>query len=130
MLTTGSLSKKTNVHIETIRYFERIGLMPEPQRKSSGHRVYDTSQLQRLTFINRCRELGFPQGDIRSLLGVEDNPPSCDDVHAITTRHKKTIKSKISDLRKLEKRLVEISSSCLNNEDPDCPIVESLSEIY
>ena len=127
MFTIGQLSAKTNVKIETIRYFETIDLMPPPQRKPSGHRVYDNSQLQRLTFINRCRELGFSQEDIRSLLGVEDNPPTCDEVEAITARHRTKIRTKITDLRKLEQRLTEISSSCANNDTRSCPIIESLS---
>lgn len=129
MLTIGNLSAKTGVKIETIRYFEGIGLMPEPERKSSGHRVYDDAQLRRLTFISRCRELGFSQSDIRSLLGVEDNTPSCENILAITTHHRKSIKDKISDLKKLERRLAEISSACQHNENPECPIVESLSQI-
>ena len=111
MLTIGDLSAKTGVKIETIRYFERIGLMPKAERKSSGHRVYDETQLRRLTFIGRCRELGFSQDDIRSLLGVEDNTPSCDHILLITTHHRTAIKAKISDLRKLERRLSEISST-------------------
>lgn len=129
MLTIGNLSAKTGVKVETIRYFESIGLMPQPERKPSGHRVYDEEQLRRLTFISRCRELGFSQNDIRSLLGVEDDRPSCEDILAITNHHRKTIKAKISDLRKLERRLAEISSMCASNQTPDCPIIESLTEI-
>ncbi len=130
MVSIGDLSSKTGVKIETIRYFERIGLMPIAERKSSGHRVYDETSLRRLTFIGRCRELGFSQADIRSLLGVEDNTPSCDEILSITTHHRTSIKAKISDLRKLERRLSEISSTCLSNDTPVCPIIESLSEIY
>ena len=74
--------------------------------------------------------LGFSQDDIRSLLGVEDNTPSCDEILSITTHHRKAIKAKISDLRKLERRLSEISSTCLSNDTPDCPLIESLSEIH
>ncbi|WP_189498555.1 MerR family transcriptional regulator [Algimonas arctica] len=129
MFTIGDLSAKTGVKIETVRYFENIGLMPEPERKPSGHRIYDTSQLRRLTFISRCRDLGFSQDDIRSLLGVEDNTPSCDEILLVTTHHRKAIKAKISDLRKLERRLADISSMCMSNDTPDCPIIESLSEI-
>lgn len=128
MLTIGNLSARTGVKIETIRYFEGIGLMPEAERKSSGHRVYDDTQLRRLTFISRCRELGFSQNDIRSLLGVEDDMPSCEDILAITTHHRKTIRHKISNLRKLEQRLAEISSKCRANQTSHCPIIESLSE--
>jgi len=129
MLTIGYLSAKTGVKVETIRYFERIALMPKAERKASGHRVYDKTQLRRLTFISRCRELGFSQNDIRSLLGVEDNPPTCDEILSITTHHRAAIKSKISDLRKLEHRLSEISSSCMSGNSLECPIIVSLSEI-
>ncbi|WP_026148068.1 MerR family transcriptional regulator [Robiginitomaculum antarcticum] len=130
MIKIGELSAKTGVKIETIRYFETIGLMPEAQRKSSGHRVYDEAQLRRLIFISRCRVLGFSQADIRSLLGIDDHSPSCDEVLAITSHHRKTIKSKIADLRKLERQLETISSACLTNDTLDCPIIESLSQIH
>lgn len=128
MLTIGDLSRKTGVKVETIRYFERIDLMPKAERKTSGHRVYDEPSLRRLMFINRCRVLGFSQNDIRSLLGVEDNTPNCEEILSITTHHRKTIKAKIADLRRLEQRLAEISSYCHGNTTPDCPIITSLSQ--
>lgn len=129
MLTIGDLSRETGVKVETIRYFERIDLMPTAERKSSGHRVYDEASLRRLTFISRCRALGFSQNDIRSLLGVEDNTPKCEEVLSITTHHRTMIKAKIADLRRLEQRLAEISSSCHRNTKPDCPIIASLSQL-
>jgi len=129
MRTIGDVSARTGVKVETIRYFERIGLMPVAERTSSGHRVYDEAQLRRLTFISRCRALGFSQDDIRSLLGVEDNTPSCDEVFAKTTLHRKAIREKISDLRKLERRLAEISATCTTGRTTSCPIVDALSTV-
>lgn len=129
MRTIGDVSARTGVKVETIRYFERIGLMPVAGRTPSGHRLYDDAQLRRLTFISRCRALGFSQNDIRSLLGVEDNTPSCEEVFTKTTLHRKAIREKISDLRKLERRLAEISATCKTGENTRCPIVDALSTV-
>ncbi len=68
----GKLSRLAQVNIETIRYYERIGIMPNPRRSSSGHRIYSTPHLERLSFVRRCRELGFSQPEVRKLLTLVD----------------------------------------------------------
>lgn len=125
-VSIGALSKRTGVKIETIRYYEKIGLMPPAPRKESGHRYYTQALAMRLRFIRRGRELGFSLEDIRALLGLEDGRPSCSDVYAVTTAHIKTIKDKISDLRKLEKTLSAVAQNCDQNKTPDCAIMKTL----
>ena len=127
-ITIGRLSTAAGVNIETIRYYEKIGLMPPPPRSDGGHRLYGEDHLRRLTFIRRARELGFPLDDIRSLLGLEDQVPTCAEVNAITVSHLTTVKAKISALRKLERTLSKISSACTRDQTPDCPIIDALSQ--
>ncbi|MDH3920601.1 MAG: MerR family transcriptional regulator, partial [Rhodospirillales bacterium] len=87
-LTIGALSKNTGCNIETIRYYERIGLLPAPPRSAGGHRLYGEVLLKRLTFIRRGRELGFTLDDIRGLLGLVDGGAyTCAEVKALTLDH-------------------------------------------
>ena len=125
----GGLSKRTGVHIETIRYYERIGVMPEPPRTKGGHRAYQEDFVKRLTFIARSRQLGFSLGDIRSLLRLVDGQEfSCADVRRMTLDHVASIRSKIVDLKKLERVLEEMAAQCHGDSVPDCPIVDALRE--
>jgi MerR family mercuric resistance operon transcriptional regulator len=125
----GQLSEKTDCKIETIRYYERIGLMPEPARSASGYRLYDESHLKRLSFIRRSRELGFAIEEIRGLLNLVDGGRyTCSDVKTITLEHVETIRQKIRDLKKLEKTLSHIASQCTGKETPECPIIDALFE--
>lgn len=127
MITIGILSKKTGVNIETIRYYEKIGLIPPPPRKDSGHRIYGPDLVNRLRFIRRGRELGFSLNDIRSLVGANDRPPNCDEVHLLTKTHLLDIRSKIVDLKKLEATLSSMANKCERGSAPDCPIIEALA---
>ncbi len=126
-ITIGKLSAETGVNIETIRYYEKIGLMPKPGRTDGGHRIYTPVEMKRLRFIRRGRDLGFPLDDVRSLLGLEDEPPSCAEVHTITVRHLETVKAKISDLKKLERQLAKIAKECGKGDDFKCPVIDALS---
>lgn len=125
-LTIGKLSDQTGVKIETIRYYERIDLMPQPPRKESGHRVYGDAHVQRLRFIKRGRELGFSLDSIRGLIGLEDSKPTCAQVYDISTEHLGEIRKKIADLKKLEKLLSSMAKKCDQNETPDCAIIKGL----
>lgn len=125
-LTIGKLSDHTGVKIETIRYYEKIGLMPPPARKPSGHRIYDDDLANRLKFIRRGRELGFSLDDIRTLLGLEDRKPACSKVYRVTSAHLDVIRTKIADLKKLEKTLSSVANKCDRNETPDCAIIKTL----
>jgi MerR family transcriptional regulator, mercuric resistance operon regulatory protein len=125
--TIGRLSAESGVNIETIRYYERIGLAPAPPRSSGGRRVYDREAIRRLGFIRRARELGFPLDDIRSLLGLEARPPSCADVYALTNRHLHDVRAKIDDLKRLEHQLSASAKACRRGHAPHCPLIDALS---
>jgi len=123
----GQLSKHTNCKIETIRYYEKIDLLPEPIRSDSGYRIYNESHLKRLVFVRRSRELGFTIEEIRGLLKlVDDGSYLCSDIKTITTEHIGNIHQKILDLKKLEKTLLKIASQCSGDSVPDCPIIDAL----
>ncbi len=128
-LTIGLLSKQTGCKIETIRYYEKIGILPKPPRTEGGHRIYSEDHLKRLVFIRRGRELGFSLGDIRALLKLIDGGGyTCGQVEAITLHHLGNIRQKILDLEKLEKILAEVSSQCGGGVVPECPILDALFE--
>ncbi|MCK5749469.1 MAG: helix-turn-helix domain-containing protein [Oricola sp.] len=125
-LTIGKLSDQTGVNIETIRYYEKIGLMPAPPRTQSGRRLYDGALADRLCFIRRGRELGFSLDDIRALLGLEDRKPTCAEVFETTSTHVEMIRTKISDLKKLERTLSTVAKGCSRNRTRDCAIIKTL----
>ena len=123
----GQLSKHTNCKIETIRYYEKIDLLPEPLRSDGGYRIYNESHLKRLVFIRRSRELGFTIEEIRALLRLVDGGDySCSDIKEIAMEHIDDIRRKISDLKKLEKTLSQIASQCSGDSAPECPIIDAL----
>lgn len=127
-LRIGELSEQTGCNIETIRYYERIGILPAPPRKVNGYRCYDESHRQRLTFILRARELGFTLDEVRGLLGLVDGGQyTCAEVHTLALEHVAEIQRKIYDLQRLEKALSEMAARCSGEEVPECPIVETLS---
>lgn len=124
----GDLSKRTGVNIETIRYYERIALLPAPPRTPGGRRSYAESHVQVLTFIRRGRELGFPIDDIRTLLGLaEPEDASCAEVEKIARAHLDSVRSKIADLTRLERVLSETVSQCRGDDTPACPVLDVLS---
>lgn len=125
----GVLSKRTGCDIETIRYYERIGVMPKPPRTEGGHRVFSEDHLKRLTFIRRSRELGFTLVQVRDLLGLVDgNDYTCDEVKAIAVEHVDEVRQKIADLKKLKRVLDDMVSQCDRGDIPDCPVIEALFE--
>jgi MerR family mercuric resistance operon transcriptional regulator len=127
--TIGALSELTGVNIETIRYYERIGLMPQPRRSDGRHRLYDQELMQRLRFIRRSRELGFSIDEIRALLRLADRGGlACAEVKDITVTHIADIRGKISDLKKLQSGLTRLAEACDRNRLGECPILEALSK--
>ena len=128
ILTIGGLSERTGVNIETIRYYERIGLLPAPRRSEGRHRLYDGSLVQRLQFVRRSRELGFSIEEIQALLRLVDQGGlACSEAKNITVSHLAEIRGKIADLKKLERVLAQMAMSCEGNRLPECPILETLS---
>ena len=126
-LLIGELSKRTGCNIETIRFYERDGIMPSPSRSSGGHRLFNENQLRRLFFIRRCRELGFTLKEIRSFLSlVDSNSYTCDQVLELTRNHVREVKQKIADLNKMKRVLNEMTSKCAGGDIPECPIIDRL----
>lgn len=126
-LKRGALAKRFGCNIETIRYYENIGLLDAPDRTHSGHRMYSAPDQARLGFILRARELGFSVEELRSLLSLSDSHDyTCGEVLAVTERHVGDIARKIADLRRLEQTLVDLSARCAGGDVPDCPIMIAL----
>jgi len=127
VFTIGVLSRRTGCKVETIRYYERIAILPVPGRSAGGHRQYDEAHLKRLSFVRRSRELGFTLDEIRTLLGLVDSGDvTCAEVKELTLRHAGEVRRKIVDLRRMEKVLREMAAQCDGGTVPDCPIVEAL----
>jgi len=126
--TIGELARLSQVKIETIRYFEKIGILPHPPRNSSGYRIYSTPHLERLAFVRRSRELGFSQPEVRKLLTlVDEHSYTCAEVKAMTSTHLAVVRDKIEDLQKLERALAGMVSKCDGGDVPNCPIVDILN---
>ncbi len=126
-LGIGALSERTGAQIETLRYYEREGLMPDPPRTEGGHRLYDEGHLKRLTFIRRSRELGFSLDAVRGLLRLVDGGHyTCAEVRTVVIDHLEVIRRKQADLANLEEALETMADQCSGDELPECPIVEAL----
>lgn len=125
--TIGKLSQQTGVNIETIRYYEKRGLIPPPPRTISGYRRYDEDHTKRLVFIRRSRELGFSLQEIGSLLGLVDTGSyTCGEVQTLTLHQLKNVKLKIADLRRLERTLAAMAAECEGGTIPECPVIDAL----
>lgn len=126
-MTRGGVAARTGVNIETVRYYERIGLLPSPPRSEGGHRLYSEDLLRRLNFIRRCRELGFTLDEVRGLLKLVDGGDyTCGEVEALTTAHLGEVRRKLADLKRLEKVLREMVARCEGGEVPECPVIDAL----
>lgn len=127
-LTRGELARLTGCNIETIRYYEKVGLLPDPPRTGAGYRIYSAAHASRLRFILRSRDLGFTMEDIRGLLGLDDGTaPSCADVRERTERHLADIRAKIADLQRMEAVLSATAARCSGAEVPDCPVLDAIA---
>ena len=126
MQTIGEAAKRSGVNIETIRYYEREGIVPAADRSENGRRLYDTAAITRLRFIRRCRDLGFPISDVRALLDLSDNASKhCDEVRAISERHLSDVRERLTDLRELEAALSDLVQSC-SDAQSECPTLKQL----
>lgn len=125
----GGLAAETGVKIETIRYYERIALLPEPQRTQSGRRAYGREDILRLGFIKRARELGFAIEDIRALLSLAEGSRDCAATRVITLKHLDKVRGKISSLRRLEEALTRMTDACHLARQFSCPIIEALGGV-
>ncbi len=126
-LPIGELSKRSGVNVETIRYYERIRMLPAPPRTASGRRVYGAHEARILAFIRRSRELGFSLDEIRALLRLGGpEKASCREVRKIAAHHLEDIRAKLRDLKRLERVLAKTVAQCSGQMAPDCPVLDVL----
>lgn len=130
-LPIGELSRRTGVNIETIRYYERIMMLPAPPRTTSGRRVYGPTETRTLAFIRRSRELGFTLDEIRALLALstDGGQDTCAEVRELAADHLGEVQAKIADLRAMERVLADAVRRCDAGETPGCPLIDTLSRV-
>ena len=129
MLTIGILGKKTGTKVQTIRYYEQIGLMPEPDRTEGGQRRYGDAEVDRLSFIRHARQLGFPLEAIRELLDLSDNPDrSCHEADSIARRQLKQVELRMDRLKALRTELKRMILECSGGNTADCKVLEVLRD--
>ena len=125
----GELSRRTGCNIETIRYYERIGMLPPPPRSASRYRLYDPGDVRRLTFVRRARELGFSLDEVRALLALsaDTERETCVEVRELAVGHLADVRAKIDDLRAMERALANAVRRCDAGEPAGCPLIDALS---
>lgn len=124
----GQIAKSTGTKVETIRYYESIGLLPEPARTQSNYRDYGSDHLARLSFVRRARGLGFSLDEVRDLLALADNPDQpCNEVDELARGHLAAIEAKIADLSKLRATLADLVDSCSHGSVEECRVIEALA---
>ena len=127
VIKRGELARRSGCNLETIRYYENIGLLQPPERTASGHRLYAPGDQARLGFILRGRDLGFSIEELKSLLSLVDSHPySCGEVRDLTNNHLVSVRAKIADLTRLERTLADVSARCEGGDVPECPIIATL----
>ena len=125
----GELAKVTGCNLETIRYYEKIGIMPDPPRSVKGYRSYDDTHVKRLKFVMRSRDLGFTLEEVRGLLGlVDDQSRTCAEVQIIAEDHLSDVQTKIADLQRIERVLSETVARCTGDAAPECAVIDALLE--
>lgn len=122
----GELSRRTGCNIETIRYYERIGLMPAPPRRGR-YRSYSAVDVGRLGFVRRARELGFTLDEVRALLDLAaGGQAACAEVRTLAASHLQDVRARIADLRRMERVLADSVRACDAGQDPGCPLIQTL----
>jgi DNA-binding transcriptional MerR regulator len=129
MLSIGTLSRRTGTKVQTIRYYEQIGLMREPGRSEGGQRRYHEADLDRLAFIRHARQLGFALDAIRELLAMADEPQrSCADADSIARRQLVQVEQRILRLEALRTELERMIAQCYGERVADCRVLEVLRD--
>ncbi len=125
----GEVARRAECHPETVRFYERHGLLPSPPRNEAGHRIYGRAHLRRLRFIVRCRALGFALEEIRGLLELVDRGDcTCAEIRRRTSVQLEAVQRKIRDLERMRDTLGDLIGRCSGEETPDCAVLEALFE--
>jgi len=129
-LLIGELSRRSGCHIETIRYYERIGLLPVPGRRGR-YRSYRSGDVERRAFVRRARALGFTLDEVRALLRLSavNGRTTCGQVRQLALTHLADVKAKIADLKAMERVLTEAIRRCDDGQQPRCPVIETLAAL-
>ena len=128
MMSIGTLSKRTAVHIETIRYYERVGVLPKPDRAANGRRTYGDADAGRLAFIRHARELGFDLKAVRTLLALQETPNlSCKKADELATVQLAAVESRLKRLTALRNELRRMVRTCKNERVADCRVIQAVS---
>ena len=124
----GTLAERAGVEVDTIRYYEKSGLLPVPPRQSNGYRVYSESHVERLAFIRHCRALDMPLSDIRRMLDFVAHPEAgCDDINRLIDRPLEGVRKRLDSMRALEKQLMTLRARCASNSTArECGILHEL----
>ncbi|TAH11294.1 MAG: Cd(II)/Pb(II)-responsive transcriptional regulator [Curvibacter sp.] len=127
----GELAKKTGTQVETVRYYEREGLLPTPLRTDGNYRLYGDNHVERLSFIRHCRSLDMTLGEIRTLLGFKDAPEdNCEQVNILLDEHIGHVAQRIQELRALEQQLKDLRAQCQETQQSArCGILSELSSV-
>jgi MerR family mercuric resistance operon transcriptional regulator len=123
-VTIGALAKATGVHIETIRFYQRRGLLAEPRRPAGGVRRYGEEAAARLRFIKRAQDIGFTLGEIADLLRLQRG---CSDAHDLATAKLAAVERRLADLSRVRSTLRELIARCEEGRSQSCPIIDSLA---
>ncbi|WP_422003734.1 MerR family transcriptional regulator [Pyruvatibacter mobilis] len=131
MFTIGKLAKQSGVKVQTVRYYEQIGLMPPAERSAGNQRLYTDAHAERLGFIRHARELGFPLEAIRTLLDLSDSPDkSCAEADEIARARLAEVESRIARLEALKTELTRMIAQCAHGTAADCRVIEVLAATY
>jgi MerR family transcriptional regulator, copper efflux regulator len=127
-LSIGQLAKRANVGVETVRFYERQGLLAEPERRQSGYRQYQNDTVDRLLFIRRAKELGFTLSEIKELLSLRvDRDKTCADVRKQAEAKIADVESRIESLSRMKQALIKLTQTCgRNGPTNECPILDAL----
>lgn len=126
--TVGQLAKRTDINIETVRYYEKRGLLPEPMRSESSYRQYTENDVARIMFIKRSKDLGFTLKEISELLSLKiDDETTCRDIREFSSNKIAEVEEKIEDLKNIKKKLEELVIKCKRNDTSKngCPILDA-----
>jgi len=123
----GELAADCDCLVETIRYYERIGLLSKPPRTVNGYRVYEGQHLKWLKFILHSRRLGFTQDEVRQLVDIAHmDAPACEDVHELLSAHITQVHRKLRELKQMEKSLARLKDKCEDGALNECPVIDEL----
>lgn len=124
----GDLSRNAGVNIETIRYYERVGVLPKPSRQTNGRRLYGDADARRLGFIRHARDLGFDLPSVRLLLALQERPEaSCEDASRIAQAQLEEVESRLARLNRLKTELARMVAECRKGIVAECRVIEALS---